>query len=309
MKIYILTPNAKTLFTSKLQEKLNSAGEIVLVEAPQEMKDIPGLFDGSEEKILAIDPDFNNWTVKNDDIEKIHNLKGIVLQTTSFSWIDGGFAKLKGIPIVNLRGFSTEAVAEWTLLMSLSIARKLPVVAKDGWTQDYVKHMGIELKGKTAGIIGLGSIGTRVAELFSGIGMNVIYWSKNSGDKRFKKVELEELIKTADVISPHVAQNDETQGLLSDEMLKSLKNTSIFVSTIHNIYNHDLLLQMVKDGTLYGYGFEEDGGGKLMTYQGNIFGVPALGWCTQDSVRKNAEQWVEAIVKASKGIFDNRINP
>lgn len=308
MKIYILTPNAKALFTSELKEKLNSAGEIVLVEAPVEMKDIPGLFNGEEEKILAIDPDFNNWTVKNEDIEKFQNLKAIVLQTTSFSWIDGAFAKSKGVPVINLRGFSTEAVAEWTLLMALSIARKIPVVAKDEWKQDYVKHMGIELKGKTAGVIGLGSIGTRVAELFNGIGMNVVYWSKNSEDNRFKKVELEELIKTADVISPHVAQNDETQGLLTDEMLKSMKLSSIFVSTIHNIYNHELLLQMVKDGKLFGYGFEEDGGGKLMTYEGNILGVPALGWCTEDSMRKNAEQWVEAIIKASKGVYDNQIN-
>lgn len=308
MKIYILTPNAKALFTSEQKEKLNTAGEIVLVETPQEMKGIPGLFDGEEEKILAIDPDFNNWAVKNEDIEKVQNLKGIVLQTTSFSWIDGDFAKSKGIPVVNLRGFSTEAVAEWTLLMALSIARRIPVVAKDEWKQDYIKHIGIELKGKTAGVVGLGSIGTRVAELFNGIGMNVIYWSKNSEDKRFKKVELDELIKTADVISPHVAQNDETQGLLTDEMLKTLKKTAIFVSTIHNIYNHDLMLQMVKEGKLYGYGFEEDGGGKFTTYEGNVFGVPALGWCTEDSMRKNAEQWVQAIIKATKGIFDNKIN-
>ncbi len=308
MKIYILTPNAKALFTADLKEKLNTAGEIVLVESPQEMKDIQGLFDGQEEKILAIDPDFNNWKVKNEDIENIKNLKGVVLQTTSFSWIDGAFAKSKGIPVVNLRGFSTEAVAEWTLLMALSIARKIPVVAKDEWKQDYIKHIGIELKGKTVGIIGLGSIGTRVAELFSGIGMEVVYWSNTSKDERFKKTELEELLKTADVISPHVAQNDETSGLISDEMLKSMKKTTIFVSTIHNIYNHDLVLQMVKEGNLYGYGFEEDGGGKFATYEGNIWGGPALAWCTQDSMRKNAEQWVEAIVKATKGEFDNLIN-
>jgi len=308
MKIYVLTPNAKALFTAELKDKLNSAGEVILVESPQPMKDIPGLFDSKEEKILAIDPDFNNWKVNNEDIEKVQNLKAIVLQTTSFSWIDGDFAKSKGIPVINLRGFSTEAVAEWTLLMALSIARKLPIVAKDDWKQDYVKHMGIELKGKTAGVIGLGSIGTRVAELFSGIGMEVVYWSKNSEDERFKRVELEQLIKSSDVISPHVAQNDETQGLITDEMLKSMKQSSIFISTIHNIYNHELLLQMVKDNKIYGYGFEEDGGGKLATYDGNIFGVPALGWCTEDSLRKNAEQWVNAIVKVTKEQFDNQIN-
>ncbi|RJR28116.1 hypothetical protein C4564_06150 [Candidatus Microgenomates bacterium] len=308
MKIYILTPNAKALFTSDLKNKLNTAGEVVLIEKPQEMKDAPGLFDDKTEKILAIDPDFNNWTVKNEDIEKIQNLKGIVLQTTSFSWIDGAFAKSKGIPVVNLRGFSTEAVAEWALLMALNVARKIPIVAKDEWKHDYVKHMGIELKGKVAGIIGLGSIGTRVAELFNGIGMEIVYWSKNSEDKRFKRVELAELLKTADVISPHVAQNEETHGLITDGMLGTIKKTGIFVSTIHNIYSHDILLKMVKDGKLYGYAFEEDGGGKFATYDGNVWGGPALAWCTEDSMRKNAEQWVEAIVNAANGKFGNQIN-
>jgi phosphoglycerate dehydrogenase-like enzyme len=308
MKIYILTPNAKALFTPGLIDKLNAAGKIVLVETPQEMRNIPGLFEEAEEKILAIDPDFNNWTVKNEDIEKIKNLRGIVLQTTSFSWIDGVFAKSKGIPVVSLRGFSTEAVAEWALLMALSVARQIPVIAKDEWKQDYVKHIGVELKGKIAGIIGLGSIGTRVAELFNGIGMNVIYWSKGSTDNRFKKIELEELLKTADVISPHVAQNEETQGLITDPMLQSMKKTAIFVSTIHNIYNHDLVLQMVKEEKIFGYGFEEDGGGKFTTYDGNVWGGPSLAWCTQDSMRKNSEQWVEAIIMASQGKFDNQIN-
>lgn len=308
MKIYILTPNAKALFTPDLRKQLDTAGEVILVEQLQEMKDIGGLFDDKDEKILAMDPDFSNWTVKNEDIEKIQNLKGIVLQTTSFSWIDGAFAKSKGIPVVNLRGFSTEAVAEWTLLMALSVARKIPFVAKDEWKQDYVKHMGIELKDKTAGIIGLGSIGTRVAELFKGIGMEIIYWSKTSDDKRFKKVELDKLLKTADIISPHVAQNEETKDLLPDELLKTIKKSAIFVSTIHNIYNHDLLLQMVKEGNLYGYGFEEDGGGKFATYDGNVWGGPSLAWCTKDSMRKNAEQWVDAILKASKGEFPNKIN-
>ncbi len=176
----------------------------------------------------------------------------------------------RSIPVINLRGFSTEAVAEWTLLMSLAIARKIPLIAKDNWKQDYVKYQGTELKGKVAGIIGLGSIGTRVAELFQGIGMEVIYWSKNSKDERFKYVELPQLLKIADVVSPHTAQNSETSSLITDEMLKSMKKTAILVSTIHNIYNHDLVLEMVKQGNLLGYGFEEDGGGKFLSYEGNI---------------------------------------
>ena len=86
-----------------------------------------------EERILAIDPDFSNWKVENSDLEKIPNLTGVCLQTTSFSWIDIDFLKNKNIPVMNLRGFSSEAVAEWAFLMALNVARKIPLVSQKGW--------------------------------------------------------------------------------------------------------------------------------------------------------------------------------
>lgn len=308
MDIYILSPNAKNLFNSDLLNKLKKAGKVFITEKPTSMKNIKGLFDSSNEKILAIDPDFNNWKVDNNDLDQINNLKAVVLQTTSFSWIDGDNLAKRKIPLINLRGFSTEAVAEWAFLMALSIARKVPVFAKDNWSQDYVKHEGVELKGKTVGIIGLGRIGTRIAEICSAFGMEVIVWSKNSKDKRFKSVTLDKLISTADLIIPAVAQNSNTNGLISDKMLKSMKKTAIFVSIIHNIYNHKLVLKMAEKGDIYGYGFEEGGGKVFMKHKGNVWAGPELAWVTKESFNKNAEQWVEAIVKSSKGNFENKVN-
>jgi len=308
MKIYVLSPNIDSFFKEEHHQKLQETNaEIILVKKQKEMSDIEGLFDSDDDKILAIDPDFNNWTVKNKDLDKIKNLKAVVLQTTSFSWIDINHLKEKGIPVINLRGFSTEAVAEWALLMAMNVARRIPLVVRDDWKQDYSKHQGIELKGKIAGVIGLGSIGSRAAELFQGIGMEVIYWSKNSTDERFKRVELEELMKTADVISPHTAQNNETNSLITDEMLKSMKKTAIFVSTIHNIYNHDLVLQMVKEGNLFGYGFET-AKPEMDKYDGNVWAGPELAWATDGSISRNTDQWIEAVVKASQGNFENQVN-
>ncbi len=308
MIIYILTPNAKALLTSDLREKLNKIGEVVIVEKLTKMSDIKGLFNSEDEKILAIDPDFNNWKVENSDLDKIKNLKAVVLQTTSFSWVDGKHLAKKGIPLVNLRGFSTEAVAEWAFLMALSIARKVPVFAKDNWSQDYVKHEGIELKGKIAGVVGLGRIGTRIAEICKAFGMEVVVWSRSSKDKRFKSVNLEELMKTADVILPAVAKNEETKGLIADKMLKSMKASAIFVSIVHHIYSHKLVLEMAEKGKIFGYGFEEDGGKVFTKHKGNVWAGPSLGWVTKESFRKNAEQWVEEIVKASKGNYENKVN-
>lgn len=307
MKIFVISPNIKTLFTDEQIKQLKSAGDVVLHSEMTSYDEVPGLFDGSEDRILAIDPDFYDWKVPNEVIGKIPSLKAIVLQTTSFSWLDVDFAASKNIPVVNLRGFSSIAVAEWATMMMLALARKLPVIIKDGWKQDYVAHQGIELRGKTAGVIGLGNIGTAVAENCHGLGMSVQYWSKNSNDDRFMQVELEELMKTSDVIIPCVAQNDETQGMLTDEMLKSMKKSAMFVTDIHAVYNHELLIEMVKNGDLYGYAFE-DGKANMNDFEGNVWAGPELAWCTEDSMRKNAQQWLEAIIKASKGELPTKVN-
>lgn len=307
MKIFILSPNIEVLFTPELKKQLNDLGEVVWVNKIQPINDISGLMSGTEEKILAIDPDFNDWTVKNEDIEKIPNLKAIILQTTSFSWIDVDFAKSKNIPVVNLRGFSSVAVAEWATMMILNVARKLSIIIKDGWKQDYTKHRGIELRGKLAGVIGMGRIGKTIAENLQGLGMEVQYWSKTSTDSRFKQVSLEELMKTSDVIVPAVAKNDQTKGLITDPMINSMKKLSIFVSIVHEVYNHELLLQKVAKGEIYGYGLEGPNN-DISKFEGNVWAGPELAWCTDDSMRKNGEQWTEAITLAFKGTYKNRVN-
>ena len=307
MKIFVISPNIKTLFSSEQIKQLESAGELVLHSEMTTYEEVPGLFEGTEDRILAIDPDFSDWIVPNEVIEKIPNLKAIVLQTTSFSWLDVDFASSKNIPVVNLRGFSSIAVAEWATMMILALARRLPIIIKDRWKQDYARHQGIELRGKTAGVIGIGNIGTAVAENCIGLGMNVQYWSKNTTDNRFKQVELAELMKSSDVVIPCVAQNIDTKGMITDDMIVSMKRSALFVSDIHSVYNHELLLERVKNGELFGYAFE-DSKVKIEDFEGNVWAGPELAWCTQDSLRKNAEQWVEAIIKASKGELPTKVN-
>lgn len=307
MKIFMLSPNAKTLFNKDQVAKLSSLSTFVLESEIKPIDQVDGLMTGDEDRILAIDPDFCDWKVPNEVVEKIPNLKAIVLQTTSFSWIDVNYAKGKGIPVVNLRGFSSIAVAEWATMITMAVARKLPIVVQDNWVQDYGKHQGIELRGKTAGVIGLGRIGTAIAENMQGLGMKVQYYSKNSTNPKFEQVELAKLMHTSDVILPAVAQNDETRGMITDQMLKSMKKSAIFVSIVHHVYNHDLLLELVKKGDIYGYGFETSKP-EFGKYPGNVWAGPELAWCTEDSMRKNAEQWLDGIVRASKGDYKNQVN-
>lgn len=307
MKIFMLSPNAKTLFSKEQMSKLSNLGTFVLESETKSLDQVEGLNSGDEDRILAIDPDFCDWKVPNEAIEKIPHLKAIVLQTTSFSWIDVNYAKSRGIPVVNLRGFSSIAVAEWATMITMAVARKVPIVAQGKWEQDYTKHQGIELRGKTAGVIGLGRIGTAIAENMQGLGMKVQYYSKNSTNDKFKHVELAQLMQTSDVVLPAVAQNDETKGMITDKMLKSMKKSAIFVSIVHHVYNHDLLLELAKNGDIFGYGFETSKP-EFGNYPGNVWAGPELAWCTEDSMRKNAEQWLAGIIQAVKGEYNNQVN-
>ncbi len=307
MKIFVLSPNKDAVLTSELIETLKSIGEVVFCTTPTPLAEVPGLFDSDGEKIVALDPDFCDWKADTETITTIPGLKAVCLQSTSFSWIDTNYLQEKGIPVTNLRGFSTEAVAEWALLMALSLARKIPLVVKGGWNSDFVAYQGVELAGKTAAIIGLGRNGKRIAELAKGIGMNVMAWSHTSSVENVDMVTLSEIFSKADVIFPCVADNIDTKKLITDDLLASMKPTAIFVSTIHLIYNHKLLLDMVKEGKLYGYGFEDDGP-NFLKYDGNVWASPQLAWATDGSMEKNGELWAEAIVLAAQGQFPTRIN-
>jgi phosphoglycerate dehydrogenase-like enzyme len=307
MKIFILSPNIDVLFSNEQKAVLEKAAEVIEISSIKPLKDVAELYEGDEPRILAIDPDFCDWNLPNEVIDSMPNLKVICLQTTSFSWVDADHAKEKGIPVVNLRGFSSIAVAEWATMVVLALARRLPIVIKDGWKADFEKHRGVELRGKKAGVIGIGRIGTAFAENVAGLGMDVQYYSKTSRDDRFSLVSLEDLMSTSDVVFFSVANNDETKHLLTDELLTSMKPTAIFMNIVDPIYNHDLVLEMVKSGKLYGYGFE-DSKETFGSHGGNVWNGPALGWCTDESMSKNAEQWVESILNAAKSDYPTQIN-
>lgn len=306
MKIFIISPNIDTQLSGHL-EALKSAGEVALVKDVQPLEEIAELYAGDEPRVVAIDPDFSDWQFPNEVIDRIPNLRAICLQTTSFSWVDIDHCKQKGIPVTNLRGFSSIAVAEWVVMLTLTLARRLPVVIKDGWKLDYEKHRGFELRGKKAGVIGLGRIGTAVAENLQGLGMDVQYWSKNSEDERFTKVELSELMSSSDVIVSAVAHNDETETLLSDELVQSMKPTALLVDITHPIYNTELVLQLAAEGKIGGYAFEDEKN-TFGHYEGNVWNGPALAWCTDESMSNNAQQWIDSIVSAARGDYLTRVN-
>jgi lactate dehydrogenase-like 2-hydroxyacid dehydrogenase len=312
MKIFIFDPLWPKLVDEKLEAKLAESGaEAIIVTDVKPLAETVELFEGDEERLLCLNPDYVSWKLANDDYRNIPNLKGILLASTGYEWVEKDVANEQGIPICNIKNFSTEAVAEWAITMVLNLARQTPKLIKDGFPldfdADFMKYIGVQIKGKTAGIIGLGNIGSAIAERCAGLGMEVVYWSRSSTNDSYKKVELDELMSTADVIFPTVAKNEETLQLIDEQLIRSMKPSTLLVDIAHGLFDQELVLEMVKSGKLFGYGFEAEPE-SFTKYEGNVWAAPAYGWVTYESMYNSEEKLIDNIVSATRGDFPNRVN-
>ncbi|MGA1192731.1 MAG: 2-hydroxyacid dehydrogenase [Bdellovibrionota bacterium] len=312
MKAFIFDPIWNKLVTNELLSNLHSAGiEPVITEEIAPIAACKRLFDGSDARILAVNPDYVSWNLSSDDYKEIPNLKAILGAASSFSWIDRKHADAHNIPICNIRNFSTEAVAEWAITMMMNLARQVPRLIKDGFPldfdRDFMKYRGVELHGKTAGIIGLGNIGTAIARRCAGLGMKVLYWSNSPKTVPYTHSDLQSLFANADVIFPTLVDNEEARNIVTTNLLRSMKPTSLLVSVVHGLFDESVVLEMVRDNRLFGFGFEAQPT-SFANYEGNVWAAPSYAWDTDGSMNNSMTKWVANMIDASRGSFPTRVN-
>src|SRR3984957_18318761 len=145
-------------------------------------------------------------------------------------------ARACGIAVANVARYGDAAVAEHALALALALAKN--VVGNDRAVRAGEWHVGqgVELAGKTAGVVGYGGIGARLAGLLEAIGMHVVAWTLHRDPARLTSpaqrfVELPELLAGADVVSLHLLLTDETRGMIDEPLLRSLKPGALLVNT------------------------------------------------------------------------------
>jgi len=182
MKISIFLSESR--FTEEQKKKLADLGEVVYSKNDKELSihELMSIASGAE--IIAADPDNFGGFEKAKPIlmkliESLPSLKGICLSTTSFGWIDLDYCKKRNLPVSNIPGYAKEAVAEHALALLLCLAKKIIFFDRKIQKGQFELEMSSDLKGKTMGVIGLGNIGSRVAEMALGIGMKVIAYDRS----------------------------------------------------------------------------------------------------------------------------------
>lgn len=171
-------------------------------------------------------------------IDQMPKLKYIGILATAFGRIDSPYAAKKGITVCNVPGYATEGVAEFVFAALLEYLREVTRAKTQATRGDYSEatYTGTEIKGKTFGIIGLGRIGRRVAELASqGFGAHVLYWShkrkKGAEKAEIRYTEIDNLLKVSDIISLHMSFNPQTKGFLNAKRTAIIKPSAIVINT------------------------------------------------------------------------------
>lgn len=308
MNIYLIVSGKDAGISSEQQEKLQSHGKVITLTHKGRLANLKQLAKDQEGKILALDPTSFDWVLDVEELDKIPNVKAVITQSTSFDWIHPKELKEKGIIACNCPGFSAESVAEYALCMALEAARNLAMYIKN-WKIDWgVKPM--LLKGKTVGILGMGKIGKCMAEVMSGIGMNILYWSRKTRDERFVYAELPDLFKSADVLMPALVENSETKTLITKKLIDSMKPSALIVgiNRVKVLLPEEYIIAKVNKDELSGYAFEGDNAKKLTSYKGNVWALPAMAWYTQESLNNLLQIWVDDIVSVAQGIPQNVVN-
>lgn len=298
MEIYII--GEKKDFTQEQIDRLSKLGMLKFIEEKHDMYHSEYV-KSKEPKIIAINPDLTDWEFPKDLIEKISNLKGICLMSTSYSYVDLAFCKSKNIVVTNVPKYSTDSVAEYACFLMLAIARKLPLQIKNNLKEDFsAPYLQMQIKDKTVGILGLGSIGTRIGEILLGLGSKVIYWSRKTRDDRFQYKDLMEIFETADFIFPTFLVNEETKNIITDELINSMKSTASMISIIGTeVLNKELILDKVRNNQLYGFAFEKSND-DLKNYEGNVMVTSPYAWYTENALQNCIEIWVQSVEGVAK---------
>ncbi|MFZ0014290.1 MAG: hydroxyacid dehydrogenase [Acidimicrobiia bacterium] len=199
-------------------------------------------------------------TVTRDMIGLAPRLRAVGRAGVGVDNVDIPAASEKGIAVFNAPGGNTIAAAELTMALLLSMARRVPVadasLRSGGW--DRAAFKGVELRGKTLGLIGAGRIGGEVATRCRAFGMDVVvhdpYLSQDRADELgVRLVSLDDVLAQGDFISIHVPLTDETRGICGFEALARMKTTAFIVNASRGgVVDEDALAAALRDGVIAG---------------------------------------------------------
>ena len=256
MKIVIL--DAKTLGDDIEFSEIERLGDLTIYKTTSELQLEERIKDA---EVIIV----NKVKLNKENLVFAPKLKLICVTATGYDNIDVNYCWRKQIGVCNVKGYSTDSVAQLTAAMALSLVTHLgefDAYVKDGrytesGVQNRLKPYFHEIKGLTWGVIGFGNIGGEVARIARGLGCDVLVTPHKVQGKYDFIVPLDELLERSDIISVHVPLTSETEGMISRERIAKMKDGAVFINVSRGaVCDEEALADAVKDGKIGGLGID-----------------------------------------------------
>ncbi|WP_421938315.1 2-hydroxyacid dehydrogenase [Pedobacter sp.] len=256
--------------------------------------------------------------INADFLQACKHLKVIALHSVGYDQVDVNAAKKLNIPIGNTPGVLNEATADTAFLLMLAVSRKAfflhkKILAGNWRAYQPTRELGIELKGKTLGVLGLGNIGLEMARKCVGAyQMPVIYHNRSRNEEAEKEigakyVSFEELLAQSDVLTVHTALTPETKGMFTLDVFKQMKPDAIFINTARGgIHNEHDLIEALQQKIIWGAGLDVtnpepmDPDNPLLSME-NVAVLPHIGSATEETRTAMSKIIAENILAGLKG--------
>jgi len=244
--------------------------------------------------------------------ERTLPLKAISTDITGMSWAAPEPAKKHGILLMNTPNYSTVSVAEFSLTILLMLIKKLNLVLQDRLAgKEEIPYKNDVLTGKTVGIVGLGHIGTKFAELLQGFGVKIIAWDrKEKNVPNVTQLSLEDVMEQSDYLSIHLKTTDETIGLFDAKLLTHAKVGQYIINEADGVLvDNDALLVALNSGRVGGYaGSNSAVAGTPLAKHKNVITFPSQAWFTDHSLNLLRQIWVSNIISTIDGKPSNKVD-
>ncbi len=315
MKIAIL--DAKTLGDDIDLSIYEVFGEVVIYDStPQELV---------AQRLYDIDVAILNKVKLNEqNLCDAKKLKLICLTATGFDNVDIAYAKSHNIAVCNVKGYSTDSVAQLTASLALSLSCHLNEFDSycksgkytDSGVQNCLAPVFYELTGKTWGLYGYGNIGKKVGEIAKSLGCNVIV-CKRTPDEDVECVSLEELFRRSDVISIHTPLNKDTLHSVDEKILSLAKQNAIIVNAARGaVLDEEAITNAVERGQIAGFATDvysiepmtkASAYNRLRTFDNVIF-TPHMAWGAYEARVRLMDEIVKNITAFYNGEKRNRVD-
>lgn len=313
-KIVVLCPQSE--FSEALQARLSRLGEITYTDSKREylLDELVKLVKKAE--ILGFDPDCVGGVEKAQSrlqtlLESMPNIKGLALNTAGYDYINKEYLKKRNIVVSNAPYYYVEAIAQQTIAFLLGCTKRIFLADRRTQKRKYRLELGRETRSLSVGIIGLGHVGERVAQLAQGLGMSVSAYNRTLTHMQFvRRRTVGEILGTSNAILIHLALNEKTTGFLSKERITLIREGAIVINMAHrSLVDEEAMAEALKTGRVDQYCFEAESikGSPLEGIETALMFKP-FGWYTKEALNRNKELLVKNIEGLTRGKPTNNIS-